>query len=110
MDSASYSLGDNEIAESNSQTNARRLQPDFYENPTSPGLALILFTCSLNDPDSLIDVDARRLIAGAGTEGEVAHLALDAAGIAAIAAGDCTFIKDFVENGVMKCLPLPRGE
>ena len=46
----------------------------------------------------------------ARAEREVAHLALDAAGIAAIAAGDNTFLKDLVENRVMKSSPLLRGE
>jgi hypothetical protein len=58
----------------------------------------------------LLDVDARQLIAEAWTEGEAAHLALDATGIAPIAAGDDTFLEDLVENGVMKCSLLPRGE
>jgi hypothetical protein len=46
----------------------------------------------------------------AWAEREVAHLALDAAGIAAIAAGDNALLKDLVENRVMKSSPLPRGE
>jgi hypothetical protein len=46
----------------------------------------------------------------ARAEREVAHLALEAAGIAAIAAGDNAFLKDLVENRVMKCSPLLRGE
>jgi hypothetical protein len=58
----------------------------------------------------LIDVDARQLIAVSWTEGEVAHLAFDATGIAPIAAGDDTFLEDLVENGVMKCSLVPRGE
>jgi hypothetical protein len=46
----------------------------------------------------------------ARAEREVAHLALEAAGITAIAAGDNAFLKDLVENRVMKCSPLLRGE
>ena len=53
--------------------------------------------------------DARAL-ATAWPQGIVTHLALDAAGIAAIAAGDNAFLKDLVENRVMKCSPLLRGE
>ena len=45
-----------------------------------------------------------------GPQREVAHLALDAAGIAAIAAGDNALLKDLVEHGFMKCIPLPWGE
>jgi hypothetical protein len=46
----------------------------------------------------------------AWTEGKAAHLALDATGIAPIAAGDDPFFEDLVENGVMKCSLLLRGE
>jgi hypothetical protein len=46
----------------------------------------------------------------ARAEREIAHLALDAAGIAPIAAGHNAFLEDFVENRVMKSPPLRRGE
>jgi hypothetical protein len=46
----------------------------------------------------------------ARAEGEVAHLALDPAEVAAVTAGGDTFLEDFVENCVMKCPLLPRGE
>ncbi len=45
-----------------------------------------------------------------GAEGEVAHLALDASGIAPISAGHNAILEDFIENCVMKFLLLPRGE
>jgi hypothetical protein len=41
---------------------------------------------------------------------EVAHLALDSAGIAPIAAGYDAFLEYLVEHCVMKGPPLPRGE
>jgi hypothetical protein len=44
------------------------------------------------------------------TKREVAHLALDAAGIAPVTAGEDAFLKDLVENRFMKGPPLPRGE
>jgi len=44
------------------------------------------------------------------TEREVAHLALYASGIAPITAGHYAILEDFVENRVMKCPLLPRGE
>ena len=41
---------------------------------------------------------------------EVAHLALDPAGIAAAAAGDDAVLEDFVEDALMKGSTQPRGE
>jgi hypothetical protein len=43
-------------------------------------------------------------------ERKVAHLSLDAAEIAAVAAGHDALLKNLVEHGFMKCIPLPRGE
>ena len=44
------------------------------------------------------------------TKREVTHLALDAAEIAAIAAGDDAFLEYFAKHCVMKCSPVRRGE
>jgi hypothetical protein len=44
------------------------------------------------------------------SEREVAHLALDSAGIAPIAAGYDAFFEYLVEHCVMKGPSLPRGE
>jgi hypothetical protein len=43
-------------------------------------------------------------------EWEIAHLAFDAAEIAAVAAGDDAFLKDLVEDRFMKGPLLRRGE
>lgn len=43
-------------------------------------------------------------------ERELAHLAFDTSEIAAVAAGDDTFLKSFVKDPVMKRSPLRRGE
>ena len=84
------------------QSKGRSLLAEF---PVSPQY------CSLNDPDGFANFHlGPGLLDVARAEGEVAHLALDAAGIAAIAAGDNTFLKDLVENRVMKSSPLLRGE
>ncbi len=42
-----------------------------------------------------------------GAEWEVAHLAFDSVWVAA---GDDSLLEDFVENGIVNSLPLPRGE
>ena len=57
----------------------------------------------------------RMLIAGRGLPwrgriGRFAHLALDAAEIAAIAAGDDAFLEYFAKHRLMKGSPLRRGE
>jgi hypothetical protein len=44
------------------------------------------------------------------TQWEVAHLAFDAAWIAAPVAGDHTFLQNLVKDAVMKLFPEPRGE
>jgi hypothetical protein len=41
---------------------------------------------------------------------EIAHLALDAARVAPVAARDDTLLQDLVEDGTMKGFLLPRGE
>jgi hypothetical protein len=41
---------------------------------------------------------------------KVAHLAFDAAWIAAPVAGDHTFLQNLVKDAVMKLFPEPRGE
>ena len=46
----------------------------------------------------------------ARTERKVAHLALDPAKIAAIAAGDDVFLEYFAKHRLMKGSPLRRGE
>ena len=45
-----------------------------------------------------------------GPKREVAHLSLDAAEIAAVAAGHDALLKNLVEHGFMKGHPLPWGE
>jgi hypothetical protein len=57
-----------------------------------------------------LDVNRRQRFDVAGAEGEVAHLALDPAGVSPIAAGHDVFLEDLVENRFMKGPPLPRGE
>jgi len=44
------------------------------------------------------------------TQREVAHLALDAARIAAPSAGDHPFLQDLLKDALMKAFPEPRGE
>lgn len=44
------------------------------------------------------------------TQRELAHLALDAARVAAAAAGGDTLLQDFVEHLLMKLFPVLRGE
>lgn len=44
------------------------------------------------------------------TQGEVAHLAFDTAGISAVAAGGDALLKDFVEDSLMELGPPARGE
>lgn len=46
----------------------------------------------------------------ARSQGEVAHLTLDATGIASIPTGDDAFLENFVEDGFMEGSLLPRGE
>ena len=46
----------------------------------------------------------------AGAKREVAHLALDAARVASVTAGDNPLLQDFVEYAVMKGHPVLRGE
>ena len=41
---------------------------------------------------------------------KIAHLALDSAEVAAVAAGDDAFLKDLVEYLIMKGSPFRRGE
>ena len=45
-----------------------------------------------------------------GSEREIAHLALDAAEIAAVAAGDDAFLEYLAKHGLMKSSSLRRGE
>ncbi len=44
------------------------------------------------------------------SEREIAHFAFDASEIAAVTAGDDSFLKNFVEDLAMKGSPLRRGE
>lgn len=44
------------------------------------------------------------------TQRELAHFTLDAARVAAAAAGGDTLLEDFVENLLMKLFPILRGE
>jgi hypothetical protein len=57
-----------------------------------------------------LDVELGQWLEMVWPEREVAHLALDPAEIALVAAGDDAFLKDLVENRFMKGPPLPRGE
>jgi hypothetical protein len=45
-----------------------------------------------------------------GADWKIAHLALDPAKVAAVAAGDDTFLKSLVEHLIMKGPSLRRGE
>lgn len=44
------------------------------------------------------------------TQRELAHLTLDAARVAAAAAGGDTLLEDFVEHALMERFPVLRGE
>jgi hypothetical protein len=57
-----------------------------------------------------LDVDWRQRNVLSGAERKIAHLALNPAEIAAVAAGDDAFLKDLVEDRFMKSAPLRRGE
>jgi hypothetical protein len=65
---------------------------------------------SFKDSDGLFDIDWRQRLVGSAPEGEVAHLALDAALVTAVAAGRDAFLENFVEHGIMKSRPVLRGE
>ena len=66
--------------------------------------------CSFRDPDTRRDCDALGSLGGTGAQGEVAHLAFDAAGDPAVAAGYDPLLENLGEDGVMKCRSLLRGE
>lgn len=44
------------------------------------------------------------------TQGELAHLTLDATRIAPAAAGDDALLQDFIEHALMKRFPVLRGK
>jgi hypothetical protein len=60
--------------------------------------------------DCLGEVDWRRGTDGFAADRELAHLALDPAGIAAVSAGDDALLQDFGDYRVMECGALLRGE
>jgi hypothetical protein len=60
--------------------------------------------------DGFFDVDARQRFICSWPKWEFAYLAFDSTKIASVAARDDAFLEDFVEHGVMKGTPLPRGE
>ena len=69
--------------------------------------------CSFNNPDPFGDIDSAGGLTFAGTQGVVAHLALDAAGIDPIPARDYALVEDFVQDRLMEGQPgflVPRGE
>jgi hypothetical protein len=68
------------------------------------------FSGSTNYADGFANIDLGQGLDVTRAEREVAHLALDASEIGPIAAGHYAILEDFVENGVMKCPLLPRGE
>jgi hypothetical protein len=65
---------------------------------------------SLNDPDGFTDVDRRQWLDVPGAKREIAHLAFDSAGISPVATRHNAFLKDLIEDGVMKGFSLRRGE
>ncbi|MEQ1409870.1 hypothetical protein ABK249_33855, partial [Neorhizobium sp. Rsf11] len=64
----------------------------------------------VNDFDGLFDIDWRQWWIGSSSQGKVAHLAFDAALIAAMRSERHTLLQDFGEHGVMKGAALSRGE
>lgn len=58
----------------------------------------------------VVEIDAAGRISAAGAQVVGTHLALNAAEVDSVAAGPGSFVEDLVENGVMKELPLLRGE
>ena len=66
--------------------------------------------CSLNDCNPLGDIDAARALPLPGPQIVVAHLALHAAEIDPVSAGDDTLLQDLPQDRLMQDVPLPRGE
>ena len=66
--------------------------------------------CSLKYPDGLFDIDRRQGLRSPRAKREVAHLALDTARVASVAAGDRSLFENLPQHAVMKCFPAPRGE
>ena len=64
----------------------------------------------LENSDRLRDVDRRLRPVGFAAHREAAHLAFDAAFVAAMAAGRHALLQDFIEDRAMQRGPVPRGE
>ena len=63
-----------------------------------------------DNPDGGFDVDRRERLVGAAADREIAHLAFDAALVAAMSARGQVLLEDFVEHGVVEGLLALRGE
>jgi len=57
-----------------------------------------------------MEVDRRQWLPVPRAQGKVAHLALHAAKVSTVAAGDDALLQNFLEDGVMKGCPVLRGE
>jgi hypothetical protein len=66
--------------------------------------------CSLKYSDSFSDVDRRQGNTLPGSDREIAHLALNPAEVAAVAAGDDAFLEYLGKHCLMKGFLLRRGE
>jgi hypothetical protein len=80
------------------------------ENPTKRHFAPYVQYCSLNDENCCDDVDVRGSWLSLSSERKFAHLAFDAAHVAATFAGCELFLENFKERGLMEGFTLPRGE
>ncbi|MGA3100211.1 MAG: hypothetical protein ABSF25_27475, partial [Bryobacteraceae bacterium] len=66
--------------------------------------------CSLNNPYPRGDIDAACALPLPRPQIVVAHLALHAAEIDPVSAGDDALLQDLPQNRFMQDVPLPRGE
>ena len=64
---------------------------------------------SLNDPDGGANINQGRALVAA-TQGVVTHFPLDAALIAAVAAGGNALVEYFLQHRLMEVFPVLRGE
>jgi hypothetical protein len=66
--------------------------------------------CSLNNPDLLGEVDPTSALRLARAKRVLAHFALDAARIQALATGTDALLENLLEHGFMEGFSVPRGE
>src|SRR6266404_5220778 len=66
--------------------------------------------CSFKNLDRLSKVEGSGRAALSGAKGKVAHLALHASRVTAVAAGDNPLLENLVQRAFMKSLSVPRGE